>query len=94
MDLLPSNQRATFSAIDSLAFTAFNSASQPIGGVILDRYSQPFNFQLAFSVTGSIYLIGTLALLFIKEGNFETAEVEKVTVKVEDALLSPSLKLE
>ncbi|MHA1116038.1 MAG: MFS transporter [Candidatus Heimdallarchaeaceae archaeon] len=78
MDLLPSNQRATFSAIDALAFTAFNSISQPIGGVILNKYDKPFNFQLAFYITGSIYFIGTFFLLFIKEGNYETEEVENL----------------
>lgn len=80
MDLLPSNQRATFSAIDSLAFTAFNSVSQPIGGVILDSFAPPFNFQLAFTVTGSIYLLGTLMLLLIKEGNFESPDVEETVI--------------
>ncbi len=67
MDILPKNQRATFSAIDSLAFTAFNRASQPIGGKILDSSG----FKPAFIITGSIYLIGVFSLLFIKEGNYE-----------------------
>lgn len=79
MDLLPSNQRATFSAIDSLAFTAFNSLSQPIGGVIMTKNTFPQKFQYAFYTTSSIYLVGVLMFLFIKEGSFETSDVKTIT---------------
>ena len=76
MDLLPSNQRATFSAIDSLAFTAFNSISQPIGGRILDNNNYYSGFRFAFISTGLIYFVGVFMLFFIKEGSFETEKVE------------------
>jgi MFS family permease len=79
MDLLPSNQRATFSAIDSLAFTAFNSISQPIGGTILDNNDYYSGFRFAFLTTGLIYFVGVVMLLFIKEGSFETEDVEGIT---------------
>jgi len=92
MDLLPSNQRATFSAIDSLAFTAFNSISQPIGGTILDKNDYYSGFRFAFLTTGLIYFVGVVMLLFIKEGSFETEDVESIsdTIIVEEPI--PVLK--
>ncbi|MHA1400737.1 MAG: MFS transporter [Candidatus Heimdallarchaeaceae archaeon] len=72
MDVLPKNQRATFSAIDSLAFTAFNRASQPLGGQILDTKG----FRPAFIITGAIYTLGVFSLLLIRQGDFETEHVE------------------
>ena len=81
MDLLPSNQRATFSAIDSLAFTAFNSMSQPIGGRILDTKGYYNGFRFSFIITGTIYFVGVFLLFFIKEGSFETVDVEEVEIE-------------
>lgn len=81
MDLLPSNQRATFSAIDSLAFTAFNSMSQPIGGRILDTKGYYNGFRFSFIITGAIYFVGVFLLFFIKEGSFETVDVEEVEIE-------------
>lgn len=78
MDLLPANQRATFSAIDSLAFTAFNSLSQPIGGKILDDNPYYSGFRMSFYITSGVYLVGVIMLLFIKEGSFEIEEVEGI----------------
>ena len=83
MDLLPSNQRATFSAIDALAFTAFNSISQPIGGRILDNNNYYAGFRFAFLTTGIIYFVGVFMLFFIKEGSFEQEEVEGIESEVE-----------
>jgi len=91
MDLLPSNQRATFSAIDALAFTAFNSISQPIGGKILDNNNYYSGFRFAFITTGIIYFVGVFMFFFIKEGSFEKEDVEGMETEkdqTETALLT------
>ena len=62
-DNVPINQRARWSSISSLGWTTLFSIGNVIGGRIIDL----FDFNVAFFTTASLYLIGTLILLLIKE---------------------------
>ena len=62
-DNVPIYQRARWSSISSLGWTTLFSIGNIIGGRIIDLY----DFNVAFFITATLYLIGTLILLLIKE---------------------------
>lgn len=62
MDVVPSNSRAKWNSLETLAWGMFWSGSASIGGFIVDE----FGFLYVFLFTATLYSISTLMLLLIK----------------------------
>ncbi|MFX0123558.1 MAG: MFS transporter [Candidatus Hodarchaeota archaeon] len=62
MDCVPSNSRAKWNSLETLAWGMFWSLSASIGGFIVDTYG----FFYVFMFTATLYTIATLLILFIR----------------------------
>lgn len=62
MDVVPSNSRAKWNSLETLAWGMFWSGSASLGGFIVDE----FGFLYVFLFTATLYSISTLMLLLIK----------------------------
>ncbi|MFX0212204.1 MAG: MFS transporter, partial [Candidatus Hodarchaeota archaeon] len=62
MDIVPSNSRAKWNSLETLAWGMFWSLSASIGGFIIDN----FGFVYVFLFTASLYTIATLLILIIR----------------------------
>ncbi|MFX1505437.1 MAG: MFS transporter [Promethearchaeota archaeon] len=62
MDTVPSNSRAKWNSLETLAWGMFWSLSASIGGFIIDN----FGFVYVFLFTASLYTIATLMILIIR----------------------------
>lgn len=62
-DNIPITQRARWTSVGTLGWTLFFSLGNALGGRIIDD----FGFNYAFFITATLYFLGTLFLLFLKD---------------------------
>ena len=70
-DNVPQSFRARWVALQSFGWSLFYGIGNFIGGYIIDAYS----FGTAFFITATLYFVGTLMLVFIKEPQFNTPDL-------------------
>ena len=64
MDVVNKKNRAKWNSLEAIAWGLFWNVSAVIGGYLVGDV-EPYNFRLNFLVTGGIYILGLIPIIFL-----------------------------